>query len=655
MGLTWYSRAVACHIGPIIWDFVALSMEFWRDGHVVRWHGVDTCSPELRTVGQPQSLMETLLAGFDDVFAIPTTLPPPYRYPQLLKDEIERQCSEILAQGIIRTTTSPFSSPVLLVKKHDGSWRFCVDYRALNDKTVKDKFPIPVVDELLDELKGACYFTKLDLRSGYHQVWMHLDDIAKTAFCTHHGHFEFLVMPFGLTNAPASFQALMNDILHAYIRRFVLVFFDDILIYESSWAEHLQHVKAVLQLLRNHGLFLKLVCGLPGPHYFAAGVAMDPSKVAAVEAWSCPRTARAVRGFLGLTNYYRKWRALSRPCSKAKLSPGHRKPDQAFLDLKRALISAPLLQLPDFGARFFVDCDTSGSGFGAVLHQGDGVIAFFSCPVAPQHAKLPAYERELIGLVKAVLRTDHWSLKFILDQRLTTIPQHTWVSKLFGYDLTVEYKPGKQNVVADALSRRDEESTLAVHALTGPPFDVFSRLREELATNRQAQDIRAQVAAGSAPPGWTDVDGLLLFRGPAFIPDDSILWPQLLDTAHAVGHEGAEKTLHRFRASFYSSRGHRRVREFIRGCFVCQHNKTEHLDPAGLLQPLPVPSEVWSDIAMDFVEGFPKVGGKSVVLTVVDRFSKYGHFIPLGHPYSAASVARAFFDGIVRLHGLPCS
>ena len=280
----------------------------------------------------------------------------------------------------------------------------------------------------------------------------------------------------------------------------MLVFFDDILIYSTSWTDHLKHVKAVFQLLRQHHLFVKrskcsfgaTSVGYLGHIISEHGVAMDPSKVAAVEAWPRPRTVRALRGFLGLTEYYRKfiasYDAVISPLTallKKEAFSWSVDAERAFLDLKRAVMSAPLLQLPDFSLKFVVDCYAFGSGFGAVLHQGDGAIAFFSWPVAAHHAKLPAYERELIGLVKAVrhwrpylwgrpftVRTDHWSLKFLLDQRLTTIPQHTWVSKLFGYDFNVEYRPGSQNVVADALSRRDEEG-LAVHAVSGPTFDFL--------------------------------------------------------------------------------------------------------------------------------------------------------------------------------------
>lgn len=268
LGVQWLKT-----LGPILWDFERGRMTCWRDDHRVTWQGIPSSTRTQSALSLTSTdLMMALLQEFDNVFTPPTGLPPqrrhnhrihllpgtapvavrPYRYPQLVKDELERQCAEMLQQGIIRASTSAFSSPVLLVKKHDGTWHFCVDYRALNAKTVRDMFPIPVVDELLDELRGARFFTKLDLRSGYHQVLMNVADIEKTAFRTHHRHFEFLVMPFGLTNAPATFQALMNDVLQDFIRRFVLVFFDDILIYSTSWSTHLQHVRAILQRLRDH-------------------------------------------------------------------------------------------------------------------------------------------------------------------------------------------------------------------------------------------------------------------------------------------------------------------------------------------------------------------------------------------------------------------
>ena len=598
----------------------------------------------------------------------------------------------MLRQGTIRASTSPFSAPVLLVKKADNSWRFCVDYRALNAATVKDKFPIPVVEELLDELYGAKFFTKLDLRSGYHQVRVHTDDVPKTAFRTHQGHFEFLVMPFGLSNAPSTFQALMNLVLKPFLRRCVLVFFDDILVYSSSWTAYLIHLRAVLDVLRGHHLHLKQSkCSFAtasvqylGHIISHAGVAMDDSKVAAVQSWPQPRSARGLRGFLGLAGYYRRfikdYGTIAAPLTSLLRKDSFQwsaAADAAFAALKTALSAAPVLHLPDFDRDFFVDCDASGSGFGAVLHQGDGPIAFFSRPFAARHLKVAAYERELIGLVQAVrhwqpylwgrsfvVRTDHCALKFLLDQRLSTIPQHHWISKLMGYDFRVEFRPGRFNVVADALSRRDGDAPLLVGlqppeqvlaVISAPTFHLFAELRRELQDTEELRVLRDAIAAGDRGADWTVQDGLILCKGRVYVPAVSTVLDAVLQLAHTGAHEGIQKTLQRLRTEFAIDHDRRVVHDYVRACTTCQRNKIEALHPAGLLQPLPVPSRVWADISMDFIEVLPKVHGKSVILTVVDRFSKYAHFIPLGHPYTASSVAHAFFHDIVRLHGFPDS
>nr|XP_040253242.2 uncharacterized protein LOC120969950 [Aegilops tauschii subsp. strangulata] len=575
----------------------------------------------------------------------------PYRYPAAHKDELERQCTAMLAQGIIRASCSAFSSPVLLVRKPDGSWRFCIDYRALNAITVNDAFPIPVVDELLDELRRARFFTKLDLRSGYHQVRMRAEDIPKTAFRTHDGLYEFLVMPFGLCNAPATFQALMNDLLRPYLRRFVLVFFDDILIFSETWADHLRHVRTVFTVLHQHRLFVKRSkCAFAvesisylGHTISAAGVVMDPEKVQAVADWPQPRSARAVRGFLGLAGYYRKFvkefGVVAAPLTALLRKDGFSwSPEAAtaFTALKTAVTTAPVLALPDFTRPFIVECDASTYGFGAILLQDQHPVAFFSRPAAPHHRSLAAYERELIGL------------------RLATIPQHHWVGKLLGFDFTVEYKAGSTNTVADALSRRDTEET-TVMAISGPRFDFIDRLRQATSTDPALVALREDITAGTRQLPWSLSDGLVTFNGRLYIPPSSPLLQELLTAVHDDGHEGVLRMLHRLRRDFHAPNLRKTVQEYVRACGTCQRYKSEHLHPASLLLPLPVPTGVWTDVGIDFVEALPRVGGKSVILTVVDRFSKYCHFVALAHPYTTESVAQVFFAEIVRLHGVPQS
>ncbi|XP_028552250.1 uncharacterized protein LOC114580023 [Dendrobium catenatum] len=651
----------------------------------------------------PEEIQE-LLQQHSTVFQMPQGLPPvrtrehaivlktgvapisvqPYRYPHAQKEEIERLVTEMLEAQVIQPSVSPFSSPVLLVKKKDGSWRFCVDYRALNKETVLDKFPIPVVDELLDELGGATIFSKVDLKSGYHQIRMRAEDIQKTAFRTHEGHYEFLVMPFGLTNAPSTFQALMNQVFQPYLRRFVLVFFDDILVYNKSLQDHLHHLGVVLSTLLEHQLYAnhkKCSFAQKEVEYLGHiisndGVAADPTKIEAMVNWPTPKSLKGLRGFLGLTGYYRRFikgygsiaSPLTDQLKKDNFQWGE-KAEGAMKNLKEAMTSAPVLALPDFTQQFVVETDASRVGLGAVLMQNHRPIAFFSRILSARARLKSVYERELMAIVLAIqkwrpyllgqrfiVRTDQRSLKYFLEQRLVAEEHQRWLAKLLGYEFEIQYKPGVQNKAADALSRVNCSQLLA---LSVPQWVDWGELVKENQQAEELEGIRATIQKGEGGvKGYHLENSLLLYKWRLVLHRESAFIPILLREYHDSsigGHSGVEKTYRRVKAEFFWKGLRRDVEDMVSKCDICQRNKYQACAPSGLLQPLVLPNKIWEEVTIDFIEGLPKSDGYTVIMVVVDRLSKYSHFIPLRHPFSAPTVASTFIREVVRLHGVPAS
>ena len=684
-----------------------------------------------RSAGESHPKLNKLLQEYSDVFPmdLPNALPPmravdheiqvekgsqppsraPFRLPKPEMDELHAQLSELLKKKLIEPSKSPYGAPVFFVKKADGSLRLVCDWRQLNRITIKNKACLPNIEDLFDTIQGSNFFTKLDLRSGYHQIRINERDIPKTAINTPFGHYQFRVMGFGLTNAPATFQTLMNSILQPYLRRFVVVFLDDILIFSKTWEDHLQHVETVFKVLRANKLYCKpSKCEFAirevlflGHKVSGTSISPDPEKIKAVAEWPQPNSVTEVRQFLGFANYFRRfidhYSSISRPLEeltgKNSRFQWNDARQQAFESLRAALLCAPVLRLADVEKKFRVVTDASDIALaGVLLQEGENnswcPVAYTSRKLTPAERNYTAAERETLAVIHALkcwrvylfchfdLITDNMAVTYLRTKPNLTKREARWIEFLADYDFSVHHKPGRENV-ADPLSRRPDDAEVN---RSNMPVAMVNAIEYSLELN---PEISREISAGYGRDKdlapiirrlrRTQEDNLhdqyYLDEGSGHLflrasPNDRLCVPRgklrlkLLQEYHdcvVAGHPGRDRTYFRLAQFFFWPRMGLDVKKFVKSCDTCQRVKGGQ-SGSGLLQSLPVPSRPWEDISMDFIVGLPRTSnGHDAIYTFVDRLTKCVHLIPTSATIDAKGSADLYLQHIFRLHGLSSS
>jgi hypothetical protein len=628
------------------------------------------------------------------------------RFSDVEHKEAEKAVEEMLKNDLIEESTSPWSSPVVLVKKKDGTLRFCVDYRKLNSETRKDSYPMPRVDETLDALRGTQWFSALDLKSGFWQVPMDESSKEKTAFRIRNGLYQYKVMPMGLTNSPATFQRLMDLVLAKYKWQFCLVYIDDIIIYSKTFEEHLEHLKCVFVAIKNAGLkcsLKKCQFAMPEIKYLGhvisrQGTSPDPDKISAVKNFPTPKSVEEVRRFVGLAGYYRRFipnfSTIASPLTQLFKKDGvflwTEDCQKAFETLREHLISSPILAFPDFSLPFKLVGDASLVGVGSALVQSQNgrevVIGYTSRTLNKAERNYSTTERECLAIINGcrVFRpylhgkqfqvvTDHRSLQWLFDIKEPQSRLLRWVLKLSEFNFDITYQSGKSLAWVDALSRAPERKELLLSqvlpvVLRGVPLDLFK--------SSQKRDRNLSKF-------WKNAQDKIEIEGIKFIEEDGLLYrvvkkgksskeeeylkqlvvPEnykydILHMCHDIllsGHLGITATYERLKKRFYWFGMKRDTEHWISHCPDCEARKTPaNISKSGKLQSIAIVPEPFHTIGVDIVGPLtPTEEHKyQYIIVFTDYFTKWAEAFPM-RTQDANTVAQILLKEIVLRHGIP--
>lgn len=652
--------------------------------------------------------IKDLVSEFADVFLpVPAGLPPDrgekhciplipgakpayrrmHRFSPMELAEAKQQVGELLEKGWIQPSTSPYSANVLFVPKKDNTVRMVYDYRALNAITLRNRFPLPRIDDLFDQLHAAKYMSSLDLTGAYNQIRIRDEDVPLTAFSTPFGHFEFRVLTFGLTNAPATFQTCMNQIFAKHLNKFVLLYLDDVVVYSNTLSEHLQHLRTVLTTLRQNRFFAKLskcVFGKPEIEYLGHFIGNgclrpDPRKLQVVADWPVPKDVPELRSFLGLANYFRRFiqgyssmvSALNDLLQKGVPFVWDKRQQHAFDAVRLALTSAPVLHLADPDQPYEVIADASVNGCGAVLMQDGHPIAYLSKKFTPAERNYATGEQELFACFTALkewrcylegtdftLVTDHCPLTTLKSQTMLSRKQARWLEFFSRFHYEWVYRPGRNNV-ADPLSRNP--SLLALTANPGVVPDAQPHLVHELLAgyeldtwfhaNKNIRSLSKSCAGFWVKPGKPGMPALIV------VPNVGDTRKRIMTEFHATrlaGHVGRERTLELISRQFWWPGITRDVTLYVESCDSCQRTKARSGKSHGLLNSLPVPDAPWQHVTMDFITGLKTTKrGVDAICVFVDRLTKMTHLVPTTKSVTSAETAFLLFNNVVKLHGEP--